>query len=228
MLQNRQEGLAVRARVQRLTAVSAIWIATEVGIMPASVEQGREVRLELGAQEVRIAWSAAERWPKRRSERARIVRAMLTGQLVSPTSRYRKPAQRRYRLDKRRLSGAILANKKSDCRLELQIEVSNDWQRERIAIVAFDTFGNDPYTRQIRDGVHMVTSAYERRSRRVLQRCDVAAVGSNFCSRCPYVSAAYTAPRESTTTPCTQSNSPGPSPCFPHVARIFPSFNAIL
>src|SRR5688572_3080106 len=60
------------------------------------------------------------------------------------------------------------------------------------------------------------------------QCCDVVPPGTNFCSRCPYVSAAYTPPRESTTTPCTQSNSPGPRPCLPQVARILPSFNEIL
>src|SRR6266850_8581812 len=50
-------------------------------------------------------------------------------------------------------------------------------------------------------------------------------LGANFWIRWPYVSAAYTASFESTTMPWTQSNSPGPQPCLPHVARILPSFN---
>src|SRR5581483_1402104 len=60
---------------------------------------------------------------------------------------------------------------------------------------------------------------------RVAQCCvDVGApVGTNFCKRWPYVSAAYTAPFESTTMPWTQSNSLGPHPCLPHFARMAPS-----
>src|SRR5439155_25205488 len=58
-----------------------------------------------------------------------------------------------------------------------------------------------------------------------LRACVVPlAVGTNFCSRWPYVSSAYTAPFVSTSMPWTQSNSPGPQPCLSHFAMVGPFF----
>src|SRR5688572_18611871 len=62
VVKNREKRLAVRAGMERAAAVARVRVAAnEVGVFPALVQERREMRLKLRAQEIRIVRAALER-----------------------------------------------------------------------------------------------------------------------------------------------------------------------
>src|SRR5690242_2864416 len=101
MLHDRQERFSVRSCVQRLASVTSVRIAPEIWISLALVQERREMCLKFGSKKVRIGRARSECGSEAGSKRARGVWPMISGELVSTSTRDRKPAQGRNRLDDR-------------------------------------------------------------------------------------------------------------------------------
>ena len=88
--------------------------------------------LKFRSKKVRVRGTRAECGSNAGSEWARGVRPMISGELVSTSTRDRKPAQGRNRLDDSRLASAVFADEESDRCRELDIEIANGWNGEGI------------------------------------------------------------------------------------------------
>ena len=69
---------------------ATVGVAHEVGALTPSVEQGREVRLELCPKKVSIRRATAKHRPQCGREQARGIGPMSPIKLVSPAARYRQ------------------------------------------------------------------------------------------------------------------------------------------
>jgi len=109
--------------------------------------------LKLGSKKVRVRGTRSECRSKARSERAGVIWPMMSGELVSTSTRDREPAQGGDRLDDSRLASAVFANEEGyGCR-ELDVESANGWNGERI----FATIGGAVLqlkTNEIRTVIH--------------------------------------------------------------------------
>src|SRR5262249_20193825 len=113
-LHDSEKCLTMRAAVQRLSAIQRVGISTELRVRRARVEQGSEMGLELGSQEVPVARTPAERRPEDVRKRASLL-GRVSGAEVRPRAAGNGQSREgRYGLQQRRLSAAILADEDRD------------------------------------------------------------------------------------------------------------------
>src|SRR5919201_4040115 len=112
--------------MERSPAVQHVRIRLKVWILPALIEQRREVRRELGAEEISIARAPRKRETQHAAERGALVGARAVRSLVAAAAPDRQPTRFRDRLDQGGLPRAILTDKERHRLGEFELEIANE------------------------------------------------------------------------------------------------------